>query len=302
MLGLYLSGVLVYGVLALSLPCRWARRRQRCRAGCSRLRPFRGIRCSACRSGRDSAGHRRPARAAARRVVAGLQPACASPCAKRSATTASAPALRQRPARSPPGPLARPAPPPGQFTIRNTFRRKGRVALTQIALIMAGVVFIMVMSSAASFTYTIKFLTDYAGPESVGSISSSRIASMKFTSIIAAQPNVDQIEMQLFQSSTAFTSKEAEKGEDIFVNAFRPESTLIHLPITSGRWLLPADDHAVVLNQDRASKLGVQVGDNLDQPDGDTRSEWTVVGTVFDLSNMQRTVYVPLSVYQPRWA
>ena len=41
------------------------------------------------------------------------------------------------------------------LTIRNTFRRKGRVVLTEITLIMAGVVFIMVMSSAASFTYTI---------------------------------------------------------------------------------------------------------------------------------------------------
>ena len=49
------------------------------------------------------------------------------------------------------------------LTIRNTFRRKGRVVLTEITLIMAGVVFIMVMSSAASFTYTINYLTDIAG-------------------------------------------------------------------------------------------------------------------------------------------
>lgn len=184
------------------------------------------------------------------------------------------------------------------LTIRNTFRRKGRVALTQITLIMAGVVFIMVMSSAASFTYTIKFLTDTLGLKVLVNFQQPyRVEEV--LSVIAAQPNVDQVEMQLFQPSTAFVSQDAEKGEDIFVNAFRPESTLLKLPVTSGRWLLPEDDHAVVLNQDRATKLGVTLGDKVwISLEGDSRTEWTVVGTVFDLSNLQRNVYVPLSVYQ----
>ena len=184
------------------------------------------------------------------------------------------------------------------LTIRNTFRRKGRVVLTEITLILAGVVFIMVMSTAASFTHTIKFLTDTLGLKVLINFQQPyRIEEIM--SVIGAQPNVDQIEAQLFQSSTAFVSAEAEKGEDIFVNAFRPESTLIKLPITSGRWLVAADDHAVVLNQDRANKLGVKVGDQVwISLKGDKRSEWTVVGTVFDLSNLQRSVYVPLSVDQ----
>ena len=184
------------------------------------------------------------------------------------------------------------------LTIRNTFRRKGRVVLTEITLILAGVVFIMVMSTAASFTHTIKFLTDTLGLKVLINFQQPyRIEEIM--SVIGAQPNVDQIEAQLFQSSTAFVSAEAEKGEDIFVNAFRPESTLIKLPITSGRWLVAADDHAVVLNQDRANKLGVKVGDQVwISLKGDKRSEWTVVGIVFDLSNLQRSVYVPLSVDQ----
>ncbi len=184
------------------------------------------------------------------------------------------------------------------LTIRNTFRRKGRVTLTQITLIMAGVVFIMVRSSAASFTYTIKFLTDTLGLKVLVNFQQPyRIDEIM--SVIAAQPNVDQVEMQLFQASTAFISQDVEKGEDIFVNAFRPASTLLKLPITSGRWLLPDDDHAVVLNQDRATKLGVDIGDKVwISLGGDTRSEWTVVGTVFDLSNLQRNVYVPLNIYQ----
>jgi len=184
------------------------------------------------------------------------------------------------------------------LTIRNTFRRKGRVALTQITLIMAGVVYIMVMSSAASFTYTIKFLTDTLGLKVLMNFQQPYRVD-EVMAVIAAQPNVDQVEMQLFQSSTAFVNRDAEKGEDVFINAFRPNSTLLKLPITSGRWLLPEDDHAVVLNQDRATKLNVGIGDKVWlNMGGDTRTEWTIVGTVFDLSNLQRNVYVPLNVYQ----
>lgn len=185
------------------------------------------------------------------------------------------------------------------LTIRNTFRRKGRVVLTQITLIMAGVVFIMVMSSGASFTYTINSLTDSLGLKVL--INFQRPFRIdEITSIVEAQPNVDKFEMQLFQSSTAFKSQEAEKGEDIFVSAVRPANALMSLPLISGRWLLPDDGHAVVLNRDRADKLGVTVGDKIwfSLESGDTKTEWTVVGIVFDLSNGQRTAYVPIETYQ----
>ncbi len=185
------------------------------------------------------------------------------------------------------------------LTIRNTFRRKGRVVLTEITLILAGVVFVMVLSSAASFTYTIHFLTESLGLK-VRVNFQRPIRSDEVTAMIAAQPNIDQIEMQLFQASTAFKNKETEKGEDIFVNAVLPESALLKLPVITGRWLLPGDEHAVVLNRDRADKLGVTIGDQvwIRLEGSNTKTAWTVVGTVFDLSNLQRNVYVPLPVYQ----
>jgi putative ABC transport system permease protein len=185
------------------------------------------------------------------------------------------------------------------LTIRNTFRRKGRVVLTEITLILAGVVFVMVQSSAASFTYTIQALTESLGLKVLINFQQP-MRSDEITALIKAQPNVDKIEMQLFQTGTAFKNKEAEKGEDIFINAVRPESELLKLPVVAGRWLLPDDEHAVVLNRDRADKLGVTIGDKvwISLPGDTTKTEWTVVGTVFDLSNLQRNVYVPLPVYQ----
>jgi putative ABC transport system permease protein len=185
------------------------------------------------------------------------------------------------------------------LTIRNTFRRKGRVVLTEITLIMAGIVFIMVMSSAASFTYTINYATDALGLRVLVNFQRPyRIDEI--IAVINAQPNIDKTEMQTVQASTVFRQAEATKGENVFVSAVRPDSTLIKLSVIAGRWLLPTDGHAVVLNRDRAEKLGATVGDKvwLGLEGTDHKSEWTVVGIVFDLSSMQRTAYIPIDVYQ----
>lgn len=184
------------------------------------------------------------------------------------------------------------------LTLRNTFRRKGRVILTQITLIMAGVVFVMVMSSAASFTYTIKSLTQSLGLKVLMYFEQPvRIDEAK--PIIESQPNVKLAEFTLFQSSTAYKDKEAAEGQDIFINAVQPDSRLLNLTVVQGRWLLPDDEHAVALTTEVANKLGVNVGDQVyAKINGEKRVAWTVIGTVTDLSNMQRNIYVPLGVYQ----
>ncbi len=189
-------------------------------------------------------------------------------------------------------------PRPLALTLRNTFRRKGRVVLTLITLTMAGIVFIMVMSSAASFTYTINFLTNSLGLKVLVGFQHP-VRTDEAIAIIEAQPNVDHAEMQLFESSTALKHPDDAKGEDVFVNAVQPDSQLIKLPIVTGRWLMPDDGHAVVLNREIADKLGVKVGDTITiKLSNDQKIEWSIVGTVFDLSNLQRNVYVPLAVYQ----
>ncbi len=187
-------------------------------------------------------------------------------------------------------------PRPLALTLRNTFRRKGRVVLTQITLVMAGVVFLMVMSSAESFSHTLAFLTNSLGFKV--QIGFQRpVRNEEVQAIIAAQPNVEHVEMQLFETSTAYRGKDDVKGEDIFLNGVQPDSQLIKLPVIQGRWLLPEDDHAVVLTNEVAGKLGVQIGDPIWISLGGQKIEWVVVGTVFDVSNLQRNVYVSRPVY-----
>jgi putative ABC transport system permease protein len=184
------------------------------------------------------------------------------------------------------------------LTLRNTFRRKGRVVLTQITLIMAGVVFVMVMSSAASFTYTVKLLTRSLGLEVLMYFEQPvRIDEAK--AVIESQPDVEFAEFTLFQSSTAYVDKTTDEGKDIFINAVQPDSRLLKLTQAQGRWLLPADEHAVVVTTDVAEKMDIGVGDVIYvKINGSEKVAWTIVGTVTDLSNMQRNIYVPLGTYQ----
>jgi putative ABC transport system permease protein len=159
---------------------------------------------------------------------------------------------------------------------------------------MAGVVFIMVMSSAESFSHTIAFLSTSLGYK-VQIDFQSPVRNEEVQALIAAQPNVEHVEMQLSETSTAYRSKDDVEGESIFLAGVQPDSQLIKLPVIQGRWLLPADDHAAVLADELAGKLGVRIGDPIWIRLGGQKIEWVVVGTVFDLSTTG--VYVSRPVY-----
>ncbi len=188
-------------------------------------------------------------------------------------------------------------PRPLALTLRNTFRRKARVALTQITLTIAGVVFVMVVSASDSFTYTIDFVFNTLGLDvNLGFGQMVRIDEAE--ALVAAQPGVAHAEAWMFRSGTALRTKDDLTGERVSLRALPPDTQLFQPAITRGRWLLPNDGHAIVLNDKLASDLGLEVGGTvtLDLDDIGKR-EWTMVGAVFDLSAQQASAYVPRDVF-----
>ncbi|HLF25443.1 MAG TPA: FtsX-like permease family protein [Anaerolineae bacterium] len=189
-------------------------------------------------------------------------------------------------------------PRPLALTLRNTFRRKARVALTQITLTIAGVVFIMVVSASESFTYTIDSAFNTLGLDvAIGFGQMVRIEEAE--AIAIQQSGVRHVESWMYRSGTALRQADDLTGERINLRALPPDTQLFQPTITGGRWLLPADGHALVLNDKLASELGVAAGDavTLDLEDAGKR-EWLIVGTVFDLSGGQTSGYVPRHVLQ----
>jgi putative ABC transport system permease protein len=116
--------------------------------------------------------------------------------------------------------------------------------------------------------------------------------------LAAAQPGVAHVEAWTFRSGTALRQADDTTGERVSLRALPPETQVFQPAIVQGRWLLPGDDHAIVLNNKLASDLGLSVGQavTLDFEGIDKRA-WTIVGTVFDLSSRQSSAYVPRDVF-----
>ncbi len=81
---------------------------------------------------------------------------------------------------------------------------------------------------------------------------------------------------------------------DINLRAIPADTQLFTPVLTAGRNLVPADGHAVLLNQKLAGRMGVRLGDHIVIDLGDLgKSTWTVVGLIFDLAGRdQNTAYL----------
>ena len=181
------------------------------------------------------------------------------------------------------------------LTVSNTFRNKWRVLLTQATLVSSGVIFMMVVSTQQSVTYTfgdvlfsiLRFdvAFQFEQPERIEQIEA----------LTLAQPGVEAVEMWGLSSPKMWPADRPQSNEDQSVQLFGvPLPTRLYGPhLKAGRWLQPGDTYAVVLNERLAHKTGISVGDRVifDQgPHG--KSEWEVVGLFLD-PVLVRSAYAP---------
>jgi putative ABC transport system permease protein len=180
------------------------------------------------------------------------------------------------------------------LSLRNTFRRMGRVGLTLAVLIMAGAVFMMVITTHYSFTRAIADIWGGLGFDTfVVYEGLQRIDEVE--PMIEAHPNVDRVEMWAWQGAGARVPGDTDPGSDHRVTLQGvPRDTEMYMPnLTAGRNLDPADGHALLLNQKLAKDMDLSLGDEIEIDLGNTgTSNWTIVGLIFDLINDQSTAYM----------
>lgn len=184
--------------------------------------------------------------------------------------------------------------------ISNTFRHKGRVALTQITLVLSGLIFMMVMGVGDSINYT--FGTQlFSILNSNISLMLSHNERIESVERLAHQlPEVDQAEVWMLNEVNARPINAAESEDDPTVLTFAvPSDTQLYIPqMRAGRWLEAQSDHRmheIVINQGLADELGVGIGDQIIlDPGPETEQRWVVVGILFDPLTVY-TVYVPRS-------
>jgi putative ABC transport system permease protein len=181
------------------------------------------------------------------------------------------------------------------LTISNTFRHKGRLILTQITLVLSGLIFMMVMSVRESSRYTFNDILFSILRFNV----SLRFQGLERASYVEEltlhHPDVKAVESWLMWDGAIRLQGQPEMEDDPQANIFGvPLPTTLYGPqMRTGRWLLPEDRQAIVLNQELAEEIGTQIGDWVTINYGDVgESDWQVVGLLYD-PLYTRSVHVP---------
>jgi putative ABC transport system permease protein len=167
---------------------------------------------------------------------------------------------------------------PVLLSFRNTFRKRGRLLLTIFTLTVAGGVFIAVFNVRDSLISVMEsLLQHYLGDVTVNFVQPYRVNDIQQT--LLQVPGVEGVE------GWSATSGEIWDENDALVSRLSivapPQDTqLLHLKLARGRWLLPGEEHALVV-ADSLYLLypHLQPGDQLTlKLPGNRKETWTVVG------------------------
>jgi putative ABC transport system permease protein len=171
------------------------------------------------------------------------------------------------------------------LTLSNTFRNPKRVLFTQITLIGAGVMFMMVLNTRASLSHTFGevLLSIFQVNVLLDLDEAARIKRVE--ALTLSQPGVTTVEVWGTAKGTARRLGQPETNDDSKISLRGlPLPSQSYVPqLRAGRWLQPGDTYAVVLNQELAQAMGVDVGDwiTIDIPTK-RESDWQVVGLLFE--------------------
>lgn len=182
---------------------------------------------------------------------------------------------------------------PMLVSLRNTFRRKGRFILTLITLSLGGAVFIStfnVRASLESYTYQVSryILADVSIDfDRHYRIDEIERMAMSVDGVAGVEPRGRAI--------TQLLNEDGEAAESVEMTGAPPESDLIEPIMMKGRWIIPGDRNAIVLNEAFAVRYpDLDVGDTITLYVNRREVDWTIVGFFQFLGTDSFNAYVPL--------
>ena len=170
---------------------------------------------------------------------------------------------------------------PLRLSLRNTFRRKGRLALTLATLTMAGAIFIAVFSVSQSIQVTTEELFEYFNYDINMVFSKShRVDRIEQESL--AVEGITEVECWGYSIGRILRNPRDENdSEQLFLYGPNAQTQMIRPQVLQGRWLLPEDENALVINGDVLKKMPeLKPGSKVILKLAGKKAEWTVVGVV----------------------
>ncbi|HWQ61204.1 MAG TPA: FtsX-like permease family protein, partial [Negativicutes bacterium] len=173
---------------------------------------------------------------------------------------------------------------PVVLSLRNTFRRKGRLALTLLTLTVAGTVFMAVFSVRASLYTTLDEALEYFRYD-VSITFTQNYRASRIEQEVARVPGVRVAESWGFASGRILSADtkaaEDEASKNVFIMSPPLGSEMIKPKLVAGRWLLPEDESALVINTEAIKDSPhLKVGGPAVIKVGNKRLKFTVVGVV----------------------
>ncbi len=169
-------------------------------------------------------------------------------------------------------------PRPIRISLRNTFRRKARLSITLFTLVLGGAVFIGVYNLWASFDKVMEDIQGYFLAD-VNIAFDRGYRYDKVANIAMNIPEVEGAEGWLEYTGTLKMGDD-EAGTQILFVAPPSTSKLIDPIITSGRWLQPGDENAIVIGNHLLQIFpDLKVGDWLTIETNGNDTIWQIVGT-----------------------
>ncbi|MBK9712283.1 MAG: ABC transporter permease [Kouleothrix sp.] len=167
---------------------------------------------------------------------------------------------------------------PMLLSLRNTFRRRGRLALTLTTLTLGGALVIGVFSVRAGLLMTAeRVIFTFWRQDLIANFSQSYRVDLldqearKVPGVVRVEPVSSAWMRRLRPDGT--------ESDDISLNGVRFDNDLINPTVLSGRWLQQGDQNAIVISTDMTkNEDDLKVGDDVTFKFGERELTWRVVG------------------------
>jgi putative ABC transport system permease protein len=166
---------------------------------------------------------------------------------------------------------------PMLISIRNTFRRKGRLALTLFTLTLGGAIFIAVFNTRMALNLKVRESVKYF----LADVNLDFAHPYRIERVVREVMAVDGVQDVEIWTSTGAELVHDDGSAPTMISVLAPpaDSSLVDPTLLQGRWLLPGDENAIVVNEAFWSDYpDLKPGDVLRLDVAGREDDWTVVG------------------------
>ncbi len=160
--------------------------------------------------------------------------------------------------------------------MRGIFRRRGRAALTLLALMISGIAFLSVQTTSNSFN---QFLNQLLGTYHLDAeVSTNPQPYDQIKAQMMAVPNVARVER--LENLNVKT-----RQGSFFLTGVEADTQLYQYRLIAGRWFHGDEPDALVISDVVAGKLHLNTGEKVTFSDATDTATWTIIGEVSDQNN-----------------